>query len=64
MSTPRYWPFELHRIKRGDIICHRITGDSYVVDRKMGDKVIAVRIVVATDSDEWKLLNRTVGESE
>lgn len=45
---------EFKNLKRGDIIRHKESADSIVIDAKINEsRYLAVRIFTVTNSDEW-----------
>ena len=46
------------RLRTGDIVRGRTSGDAYVVMDHYGDAVVAVRTVVLTHPVEWDLVVR------
>ncbi len=43
----------LKKLKRGDIVQHKVSGCSYVVDGNYGLYTIAMRSVQISNPDEW-----------
>lgn len=51
-------PQEFSQLKRGDIVRHVGSGDSYVIERSKGDgSHVAIRSIVVTNTHEWILNN-------
>lgn len=47
---------ELNKLRRGDIVLNRVSGDSYVIEHSLGkDGHIAIRTIHVTQPKEWEL---------
>lgn len=53
---------QLKKLKKGDIVRHLGTGDSYVVDANYGDFVTGMRTVNISNPSEWMLFTPGQGE--
>lgn len=43
----------IKKLKRGDIVRHRITGNSYVIDGNYGLYAIAIKSIQISNPNEW-----------
>ena len=48
--------FVLHELRRGDIVRHRGSGDSYVITEPCGPWATAVRTIRVSNPSEWLLV--------
>ena len=44
------------QLARGDIIRHKLNGESHIVTGNYGNRITAVRTVDMTNPDEWDLI--------
>ena len=50
--------YEFAKLGRGDIIRHKMSAESVLVDGNYGSHVIAVRTYEVTNPDEWDLIHK------
>lgn len=47
------WP-EFLKVKQGDLLCNKGSGDGYLAAGLVHGSIILIRVVVASNPDEWE----------
>lgn len=53
---------DFESLERGDVIRHKIGGDSFIVDANHGDRITAVRTIDVTNPVEWDIVRKVKNE--